>query len=339
MLICQIFFVDASNINGTIVVMSTFICFYFVVRYYLLPHQHLLFMILSKRRGVLIVDLVQFGSYIKELRKKRGLTLASLSALSGVSHPYLSQIENGKLKNFPSPEILIKISEPLDVRYEKLLKAAGHLDNEALHDYYEHDVKLYEMITKVLKALSTDGYFFEDVQIKIFETFSENMSFEPGLNEFNELYLEYLRYKEEDEWDYIDVDLEEDFIKYYNYNTVLRSFTAEFNASAFDWREETLNKLTELALERINSSESVEASKKELSLFLEQPNILYKTHKLSKQQIKLLESFLDTLIMDSQKSKKIALTLFDQGNSIEEISKIINESPETIQEWTIKENK
>lgn len=297
-------------------------------------------MILSKRRGVLIMDLIQFGSYIKELRKKKGLTLASLSALSGVSHPYLSQIENGKLKNFPSPEILIKISEPLDVRYEKLLKAAGHLDNEALHDYYEHDVKLHEMTTKVLKALSTNGYFFEDVQIKIFKIFLGNMSFEPGLEDFDKFYLEYLRYKEEEEPDYIDVELEEAFIKFYNYNTVLKTLTVELNSKAFDWREEVLGKLTELALERINpSSESIETSNKELSFFLEQPNILYKTHRLSKQQIKLLESFLDTLIMDSLKSKKIALTLFAQGNSVEEISKIINESPETIQEWTIKENK
>lgn len=296
-------------------------------------------MILSKRRGVLIVDLIQFGSYIKELRKKKGLTLASLSALSGVSHPYLSQIENGKLKNFPSPEILIKISEPLEVRYELLLKAAGHLDNEALHDYYELDVKLNEKTAKILKALSTNGYFFEDVQMKIFEIFSENMSFEPGLEEFNKLYLEYLRYKEEDEPDFIDVDLEGNFIKYYNYNTVFRSFTAEFNSRAFEWKEEVLDKLTELALERINPSESIETATKELSLFLKQSNILYKTHKLSKQQIKLLESFLDTLIMDSQKSKKIALTLFSQGNSIEEIAKIINESPETIQEWILKENK
>ncbi|WP_107950296.1 helix-turn-helix domain-containing protein [Lysinibacillus parviboronicapiens] len=286
------------------------------------------------------MDLIQFGSYIKELRKKKGLTLASLSALSGVSHPYLSQIENGKLKNFPSPEILIKISEPLDVRYEKLLKAAGHLDNEALHDYYEHDVKLHEMTTKVLKALSTNGYFFEDVQIKIFKIFLGNMSFEPGLEDFDKFYLEYLRYKEEEEPDYIDVELEEAFIKFYNYNTVLKTLTVELNSKAFDWREEVLGKLTELALERINpSSESIETSNKELSFFLEQPNILYKTHRLSKQQIKLLESFLDTLIMDSLKSKKIALTLFAQGNSVEEISKIINESPETIQEWTIKENK
>ena len=297
-------------------------------------------MILSKRRGVLIVDLIQFGSYIKELRKKKGLTLASLSALSGVSHPYLSQIENGKLKNFPSPEILIKISEPLEVRYEKLLIAAGHLDDEDLHGYYERDVKLYEMTTKVLKALSTDGYFFEDVQIKIFELFLGNMSFEPRLKEFDKFYLEYLRYKEEEEPDYIDIELEEDFIKYYNYNTVLETLTVELHSRAYDWREEVLDKLTELALERINtSSESIETSNKELSFFLEQPNILYKTHKLSKQQIKLLESFLDTLIMDSQKSKKIALTLFAQGNSVEEISKILNESSETIQEWVMKEDK
>lgn len=296
-------------------------------------------MILSKRRGVLIVDLVQFGSYIKELRKKKGLTLASLSALSGVSHPYLSQIENGKLKNFPSPEILIKISEPLDVRYEKLLKATGHLDNEALHDYYELDAKLYEMTAKVLKALSTDGYFFEDVQLKIFEIFSGNMSYEPGLKEFDKFYFDYLKYKEDVEPDYIDVDLEEDFIKYYNYSTVLRSFTAEFNSSAFDWKEEVLEKLTELVLERIIPSESTETSQKELSIFLKQPSILYKTHELSKQQIKLLESYLETLIMNSQKSKEIALTLFVQGSSVEEISKIINESPETIQDWVMKKDK
>ncbi|WP_181884622.1 helix-turn-helix domain-containing protein [Neobacillus piezotolerans] len=73
------------------------------------------------------MDINDFGSYIKKLRKDKGLTLAKLAELSGVSHPYISQIENGKLKSFPSSEVLIKLAKHLGVHYALLLLEAGYI--------------------------------------------------------------------------------------------------------------------------------------------------------------------------------------------------------------------
>lgn len=73
------------------------------------------------------VDPLEFGGYIRRLRHAKALTLVDLSKASGVSQPYLSQIENGKAASVPSPDILKKIADPLDVRYEELMLQAGHL--------------------------------------------------------------------------------------------------------------------------------------------------------------------------------------------------------------------
>lgn len=67
----------------------------------------------------------EFGTYLKGLRKTRGLTLTQLGELIGYSNPYLSQIENG-LKGFPSPELLKKLAGPLEVHYADLMVRAGH---------------------------------------------------------------------------------------------------------------------------------------------------------------------------------------------------------------------
>ncbi len=54
-----------------------------------------------------------------------------------MSHSYLSQIENGKKKNFPSSEVLINLSGPLGVYYGELLREAGYLVNVDIDDYNE----------------------------------------------------------------------------------------------------------------------------------------------------------------------------------------------------------
>ncbi len=71
---------------------------------------------------------IEFGKEIRALRKEKGMTLAELSRESGISHPYLSQIENGKFT--PSPEILKKLSGPLGKSHAELMVLAGHVTYE-----------------------------------------------------------------------------------------------------------------------------------------------------------------------------------------------------------------
>jgi transcriptional regulator with XRE-family HTH domain len=69
---------------------------------------------------------MEFGSFLKELRIKQGLSMRELSRRSGISQAYISQIEMGK-KGVPSPEQLLKLAPHLDVNYMELMKAAGYV--------------------------------------------------------------------------------------------------------------------------------------------------------------------------------------------------------------------
>lgn len=61
----------------------------------------------------------RLGAKIRTLRKERGLTLKSLAQLSGLSHPFLSQVERGLAR--PSMNSLYQISEALGTNASWLL--------------------------------------------------------------------------------------------------------------------------------------------------------------------------------------------------------------------------
>jgi transcriptional regulator with XRE-family HTH domain len=69
-----------------------------------------------------------FGKYLRKLRKEKSLSTHRLAELSGVSQSYIAQVENGRKTNPPSPEILRKIADALNIPYPQLLVAAGYLD-------------------------------------------------------------------------------------------------------------------------------------------------------------------------------------------------------------------
>jgi transcriptional regulator with XRE-family HTH domain len=91
-------------------------------------------------KGVMLVEPIQFGLYLKSLREQRGLTMRELDKRSGVSHSYISKLESG-IKGIPSPDILRKIADPLGVDYHHLLARAGHLDfmDEVKESSLQHD--------------------------------------------------------------------------------------------------------------------------------------------------------------------------------------------------------
>jgi len=73
----------------------------------------------------IINDMEQLSVYLKKTRKEKGLTLRAVQQATGVSNPYLSQLENGKIRK-PSPSILHKLSDCYGVSYERLLQLSGH---------------------------------------------------------------------------------------------------------------------------------------------------------------------------------------------------------------------
>lgn len=78
----------------------------------------------------------KFGSYLRSLRKSRQMTLINLCAISGVSHPYLSQIETGS-KGIPSPQLIRKLSVALGCTYIGMMIKAGHLTEDEVLTFRE----------------------------------------------------------------------------------------------------------------------------------------------------------------------------------------------------------
>ena|SRR5699024_1083165 len=66
------------------------------------------------------------GEYLREQRVLAKLSLRQLSALAGISNPYLSQIERGVKR--PSADILQQIAGGLSISAETLYVQAGLLD-------------------------------------------------------------------------------------------------------------------------------------------------------------------------------------------------------------------
>ncbi|WP_226913555.1 helix-turn-helix domain-containing protein [Gephyromycinifex aptenodytis] len=68
----------------------------------------------------------ELGEYLREQREHAQLSVRQLSAMAGVSNPYLSQIERGLKK--PSAEILQALAKGLQISAESLYVRAGLLD-------------------------------------------------------------------------------------------------------------------------------------------------------------------------------------------------------------------
>lgn len=91
----------------------------------------------------------EFGSYIRQLRNNKKMTIRQLELYSGVSNSYLSQLENGK-RGIPSPDIIKKLSEGLKVSYTEMMIKAGYIDAdpENMSDE-EIDEELQELMSEM----------------------------------------------------------------------------------------------------------------------------------------------------------------------------------------------
>ena len=78
------------------------------------------------------MNVKEVGEFIREQRKGARLTIQKLAGSTGVSVPYLSQIERGLRK--PSAEILQAIAKGLRVSAETLYVRAGILEERKGYD-------------------------------------------------------------------------------------------------------------------------------------------------------------------------------------------------------------
>jgi HTH-type transcriptional regulator, competence development regulator len=72
-----------------------------------------------------MTNLEQFGEYLRAARQRKGLSLRAVEAAIGISNAYLSQLEQGKIKQ-PSPVDLHKLSQLYDLSYAEVMRLIGY---------------------------------------------------------------------------------------------------------------------------------------------------------------------------------------------------------------------
>lgn len=109
------------------------------------------------------------GSFLKRLRERHGLSLRQVGLKTGVSHSYLSQVENQGI--IPSAQILSKLSSVYKMDITVLLGEAGLMpkrQNE--HKAPEEQVSVLPLnMPPGLKDLTTDISCMEYFEITPFE--------------------------------------------------------------------------------------------------------------------------------------------------------------------------
>jgi len=96
------------------------------------------------------------GEYIKEQRTKAKISVRQLAEVTGVSNPYLSQIERGLRK--PSAEILQQIAKGLRISAEVLYVQAGILEDRETDTDVQTAIRADLSLTERQKQVLDDIY-------------------------------------------------------------------------------------------------------------------------------------------------------------------------------------
>src|ERR1700676_3473308 len=73
------------------------------------------------------------GEHLRAIRRVRGLSLKAVAEPADISTAYLQKLEGGDVRQ-PSPHILHRLGEALDVPYGTLMELAGYIvpENEGV---------------------------------------------------------------------------------------------------------------------------------------------------------------------------------------------------------------
>lgn len=92
-----------------------------------------------------------FVFVIKEIRKKKNITVYKLSKLTGISRTYLLELENNKKFN-PSLSIMYKIANALEVKIDDLFYT--ELNLEELKQELNNSIETYGIGSKEVLEIS-----------------------------------------------------------------------------------------------------------------------------------------------------------------------------------------
>jgi transcriptional regulator with XRE-family HTH domain len=73
----------------------------------------------------------ELAERLREARSARGLSLEAASGAAKISTAYLHKLEAGRVRT-PSPHVLRRLGQVLEVPYPALMMAAGYLDSKEM---------------------------------------------------------------------------------------------------------------------------------------------------------------------------------------------------------------
>lgn len=79
------------------------------------------------------IDELDFGPYVRERRKAKGLSLRELATAASIDFTYLSKVETGKFPP-PSEEVIARLAGVLGVDVDVLLSRANKVD-PTIHEF------------------------------------------------------------------------------------------------------------------------------------------------------------------------------------------------------------
>lgn len=104
-----------------------------------------------------VLDQVRdLGGYIREQRQAAELSLRGLAQRSGISNPYLSQVERGLRR--PSAAIITQIADGLSISAELLLTRAGVIPPRVTGSPVEDSIRADPLLTDRHKSILIDTY-------------------------------------------------------------------------------------------------------------------------------------------------------------------------------------
>lgn len=109
------------------------------------------------------------GEYLREQRRAAQLSLRQLAEATGVSNPYLSQIERGLRK--PSADVLQQVAKALRISAETLYVRAGILDEREREELETRAVILADPSINERQ---------KNVLLQIYDSFRRENGFAPG---------------------------------------------------------------------------------------------------------------------------------------------------------------
>lgn len=113
----------------------------------------------------MLKEISAYGSLQRKIRNEAKLSIRALSELSGVSHSYLSQVENGT-RPTPSPDVIKKISDALKYDYFAMMREAGYMNHvKQFGDYIKSErLKNSNSLETISKEVGLSPQDLEEIE-------------------------------------------------------------------------------------------------------------------------------------------------------------------------------